>query len=329
MKFLRILMLSFMAVLLVACGDDEKSSTSTNTENTTQETAQKEEVSAYPKTFVDGRGKEITINEKPKKIVSTTLAMDEYLLSLTDAANIAAVTQISTDAGISNVAGQTDAIETKFETVTAEQVLALEPDLVLVPSYVSPDVLNQLDDAGLTTYQVVDDSSFAGILETVKVLGEIIGEEQKASEIVADIEKRIDTLKADADKVETKKRVLYYTEYLSSVTDNTTIGEMINLAGGVNVISEAGIVGDDYPDYPNVSKEVLVELNPEVIFTTAWGAGEGEPAFVTEWKNDPALSEVAAIKNNQVYVLDSANVTTASHFVIEGAEEMKAILAGE
>jgi iron complex transport system substrate-binding protein len=30
-----------------------------------------------------------------------------------------------------------------------------------------------------------------------------------------------------------------------------------------------------------------------------------------------------------VYVLDSANVTTASHFVIEGAEEMKAILAGE
>ena len=101
--------------------------------------------------------------------------MDEYLLSLTDAANIAAVTQISTDAGISNVAGQTDAIETKFETVTAEQVLALEPDLVLVPSYVSPDVLNQLDDAGLTTYQVVNDASFAGILETVKVIGEMIG----------------------------------------------------------------------------------------------------------------------------------------------------------
>ena len=139
----------------------------------------------------------------------------------------------------------------------------------------------------------------------------------------------MDTLKADADKIETKKRVLYYTEYLSSVTDNTTIGEMIHLAGGVNVISEAGIVGDDYPDYPNVSKEVLVKLNPEVIFTTAWGAGEGEPAFVTEWKNDPALSEVEAIKNNQVYVLDSANVTTASHFVIEGAEDMKAILAGE
>ena len=104
---------------------------------------------------------------------------------------------------------------------------------------------------------------------------------------------------------------------------------MIHLAGGTNVITEAGIVGDSYPDYPNVSKEVLVQLKPEVIFTTAWGAPEGEPAFVTEWKNDPALADVPAIKNGKIYVLDSANITTASHYVIEGAEEMAAILSQE
>ena len=77
---------------------------------------------------------------------------------------------------------------------------------------------------------------------------------------MADIQKRINTLKANADKKEDKPRVLYYTEYFSSVTDNTTIGEMINLAGGINVVSEAGIVGDSYPDYPEISKEILVQL---------------------------------------------------------------------
>ncbi len=327
MKFLKGFLLSLVAVfMLAACSEKEAEPVKQKESNNEQVTDQAE----YPKTIVDGRGKKVTFTEKPTKIVSTTLAVDEYLIDLTSIENIAAVTQISTDAGISNVAGKTDAIATKFETVTAEQVLALNPDLVIIPSYVNPEVLDQLDSAGITTFQVIDDSSFEGILKTLETIGDIIGEKEKATALVADIQKRIDTLKANAEKVEEKPRVLYFTEYLSSVTGKTTIGEMIELAGGVNVIEEAGIVGDAYPDYPNVSKEVLVELNPGVIFTTAWGSAPGvEPAFVTEWKNDPALANVDAIKNNQIYVLDGANVTTASHYVIEGAEEMASMLSKE
>lgn len=328
MKYLKYVLLTVLAVFLVACGDDKAA---TNTPADKEQTASEatEATTAYPKTFVDGRGIDVTINKKPERIVSTTLAMDEYLTALTSTDNIVAVTSMSTDATISNVAGQTDAIETKLDTVTAEQVLALEPDLVIVPSYVDPEVLNQLDKAGITTYQVADDSSFDGILASLEVIGQIIGEEKKAAQLKADIEARMAKLEKEAAAIETKKRVLYYTEYSSSVTNNTTIGEMIQLAGGVNVVDEAGVTGDDYPDYPTLSKEMLVQLNPEVIFTTAWGGTAGsEPAFVQEWKKDPALADVAAIKNNQVYVLDGANITTASHFVIEGAEELKAVLAG-
>lgn len=308
------------ALALAACGDEEvKESDSKETK------VESTEESAYPKTFVDGRGKEVVIEEKPDRIVSTSLAVDEYLVNLTDLKNIAGVTAISADPGISNIAGETDAVEFKFEAVTAEQVLALEPDLVIVPSYVSPDVLNQLDDAGVTTYQIEDSSTFEGVIGAVDVLGQMLGEEENADQLIADFNKRMEAIEK-ADKGVTE-RVLYYTEYLSSVTDKTTIGEMIQLAGGVNVVAEAGITGDDFPDYPNVSKELLVDLNPEVIFTTAWDPSGAEPAFVTEWKNDPALANVDAIKNNQVYVLDSANVTNASHYVIEGAEEMFDILS--
>ena len=315
---------SLAALMLAGCGDADS-----DKENSSEEAKQQEvaEESGYPKKFTDGRGVEVVIDEKPTRIVSTTLAVDEYLMDLTDVENILAVTQISTDAGISNVAGETDDIPNKLEKVTSEQVLALNPDLVIVPSYVDANVLNQLDEAGVTTYQVVDDSSFAGILETVEVIGEIIGEEEKAAAVIKDFKERVAALEENAAEMEAKKRVLYYTEYSSSVTDNTTIGEMIKLAGGINVVTEAGISGDAYPDYPSISKEVLVELNPEVIITTGWGAGGEEPAFVTEWKNDPALANVDAIKNNKVYVLDSANVTTASHFVIEGAEDIQSVLA--
>jgi len=329
-KLSKLLLPILLFLFLAACNNNETAkNNNANSADTNQQTEQIEQ-STYPITITDGRGKEVTIAEKPKHIVSTALAIDELLVDLVPIDNIAAVTAISADSGISNVASKTDSVESKFETVTAEQVLALNPDLVIVPSYINPEVLDQLDSAGITTFQVIDDASFEGILKTVETLGQIVGEQQKATDLMADIQKRINTLKANADKKEDKPRVLYYTEYFSSVTDNTTIGEMINLAGGINVVSEAGIVGDSYPDYPEISKEILVQLKPDVIFTTAWGAaGDGEPAFVTEWKNDPALKDVPAIKNNKIYVLDSANVTTASHYVIEGAEEMAAILSEE
>lgn len=331
-KLIKFVLPILLILFLAACNNNE--SAKNNDDNSTNSNQQIEQTS-YPITVKDGRGKEITISEKPKRIVSTTLAVDEFLVDLVPTENILGVTAISADPGISNVAGKTDSVKTKFETVTAEQVLALNPDLVIIPSYVDPDVLNQIESAGITTFQVVDDTSFEGILKTVETLGKILGEEKKANDLVVDIQKRIDTLKAKADKKENKPRVLYYTEYSSSVTDNTTIGEMIKLAGGVNVVTEAGIVGDSYPDYPDISKEVLVKLKPDVIFTTAWNSddsnkdADSEPAFITKLKKDPALKYVPAIKNNKIYVLDSANVTTASHYVIEGAEEMEAILSKE
>ena len=104
---------------------------------------------------------------------------------------------------------------------------------------------------------------------------------------------------------------------------------MIELAGGINVITEAGITGDEFPDYPNLSKEKLVELNPDVIITSDWQYDGSKATFVEEWKNDPALKNINAFKNNEVYTIDSANLTTAAHFVIEGAEDIYNVLYGE
>lgn len=312
------------AFVLVACGGE------TPIEEVTQkieETAS--ETNDYPRTFTDGRGVEITLEEKPSRIVSTTLAVDEFLLSLVEPERIAAVTKMSTDAGISNVADLANGIETKIESVTAELVLSLNPDLVIVPTYVNPEVLEQLEAAKIPTYQIKDDSSFDGILDGLEEISSLVGEEEKAKEIVADIESRMAILKEKSADIEEKKRVVYWTQYNSSVTENTSIGEMITLAGGINAITEAGITGDEYPDYPNLSKEKLVELNPDVIITSSWQYDGSEATFIEEWKNDPALQTLNAFKNNNVYEIDSANLTTAAHYVIEGAEDIYNVLYGE
>ena len=324
-KYLGLLFTVLLSIFaLVACGEE-----ATKNQSTEKVEETKGETSDYPRTFTDGRGVEVTLEEKPTRIVSTTLAIDEYLLSLVEPERIAAITQMATDAGISNVADVTDGVETKIESVTAELVLSLNPDLVLIPTYVNPEVLEQLEAAGITTYQLKDDASFAGILESVEEIGALVGEEEKAKELIADVEQRMAILEEKAATVEEKKRVVYWTQYNSSVTDNTTIGEMITLAGGINAITEAGITGDEYPDYPNLSKEKLVELNPDVIITSDWQYDGSEATFIEEWKNDPALKNVNAFKNNQVYDIDSANLTTAAHYVIEGAEDIYNVLYEE
>ena len=321
-KIASLSLLMFLSVFaLFACGNDE---TVNNQKNETNQ-----ETSEYPKTLTDGRGEEVTLKEKPSRIVSTTLAIDEYLLPLVDEERIAAVTKMSTDSGISNVADLTEGIDTKIESVTSELVLSLQPDLVLIPSYVDPEVLKQIDAAGITTYQLKDDSSISGVLDGLMEVGTIVGEEDKAEEIIADVKKRISDLQKKAEAETEKKRVVYWTQQNSSVTENTTIGEMITLAGGINAITEAGITGDEYPDYPNLSKEKLVELNPDVIITSDWQYDGSKATFVEEWKKDPALKNVKAFKNNEVHVIDSANLTTASHFVIEGAEDIYQVLYGE
>ncbi len=324
-KYLSLFLMLLLSVsFLVACSEDVK------TEQSTEKVEEaKAEFSEYPKTFKDGRGVEVTLDEKPSRIVSTTLAMDEYLLDLVDPERIVAVTKISTDPGISNVADIAESIETKIESVTTELVLSLNPDLVIVPTYVNPEVLEQLDAAGVNTYQIKDDASFAGILAGLKEVGALVGEEEKAAEIVADIEERMAALEEKATEETDKKRVLYWTQYNSSVTENTSIGEMITLAGGINVVTEAGITGDEFPNYPNLSKEKLVELNPDVIITSDWQGDGSEATFIDEWKNDPALQNVNAFKNNEVHAIDSANLTTAAHFVIEGAEDIYNVLYGE
>ncbi|MBD3108713.1 ABC transporter substrate-binding protein [Bacillus sp. AGMB 02131] len=325
-KYLSQLMMVLLSVcLLAACGEE-----ATNNQITEKvEQTSKTETSEYPKTFLDGRGVEVTLNEKPTRIVSTTLAMDEYLLAIVDPERISAVTKLSTDPAISNVAELTDSIKTKIDSVTAELVISLNPDLILVPTYVDPAVLEQLDAAGLTTYQLKDDTSFDGILAGLEEVAALVGEEKKAEEILTDIEERIADLKEKTAVQDVKKRVLYLTQYDSSVTDNTSIGEMISLAGGINVITEAGITGDEYPDYPNLSKEKVVELNPDVIITSDWQYDGSKATFVEAWKNDSALKNISAFKNDEVHVIDSANLTTAAHFVIEGAEDIYNVLYGE
>lgn len=312
--FVTILLFAFV-FLISACGQGTTNPNGNSQPDVNQETQ-------FPLKIVDGRNKEVTIPKKPTRIVSTSLATDEFLFSLVDPSRIVAVTEISTDQGISNVAGKTNSIANKIKTVTAEQIITLKPDLVLLPTYVDPGVVEQLDKAGMPVFQLKDQTSFQGIQDSVRLIAQLVGEKQKGEDVIKEFNQELSAIDNKVKSISSDKRlkVLYWSSYGSSVTAKTTIGEMIVRAGGVNVVSEAGLAGTEYPDFPNISKETVLSLNPDVIITDGYGAQES--GFVDAWKKDPSLKQVNAFKNNRVFVLNSAHLTNASHYVVKGTKDI-------
>src|SRR4051794_17774416 len=87
----------------------------------------------WPRTVTDGAGNKITLNTKPTRIMSATLASDEILLAMVDPSRLIGVTGNSADPAQSNVADAAKGIQYKVPTpVDPEGLVAQKPDLVIV-----------------------------------------------------------------------------------------------------------------------------------------------------------------------------------------------------
>lgn len=84
---------------------------------------------------------------------------------------------------------------------------------------------------------------------------------------------------------------------------DTFLDDLLTRAGGVNVIKASG--------YPTIDQELLLTLQPEVIFILLPGAN---PTTVASAKAALGTADsLPAVRNNRVYVIDRANVLLPSH----------------
>lgn len=275
---------------------------------------------AFPRTLTDGLGVEVTILAEPQRIVSLTLSSDAVLLDLVAPERIAALTELSLDPGISNSAIASAAFDTHIAAAEdVEQVISLEPDLLLVASYTAPEVVEQYRQAGLTVFSTASPNSFAAIASNIRLIGQAVGAEDRAEAIVAQMESEIEAVSAAVAGRGESVRVLYLTpnNYTSGV--DSSISEIIAAAGGVDLAAEAGI-----EQYAPLSDEFIIEQDPDIILLSGWTPWD--PTFVDEFINNPAFSNLAAVQNRRVYTANDAHLSTVSHYIAEGVKDVAAYL---
>ena len=101
---------------------------------------------------------------------------------------------------------------------------------------------------------------------------------------------------------------------------NSTVGGIMEAAGGTNTAARDGLEG-----IQKVSIESVAALNPDVIFITQTDDSGGD-ALREDLLAHPALAEVPAIVNEEIHVVGSKQFTTLSHWNLRGIEVAAQIL---
>ena len=181
-------------------------------------------------------------------------------------------------------------------TISAEGVISLKPDFVLLAGTAGPEsALKQLDDLGVATLRLSEDYSIDAARKRIVKIGEVLGREKEAAAVVA----RIDAAVASLPPVTKTPKVLFVLSRgggnLMASGKGTAADAMIGLAGGVNA-------GATFAGYKPVSAESLVTLAPEIILTTSRTAAElGEGGLE---KAMPGVELTPAGKAKRFVVMD-------------------------
>lgn len=275
-----------------------------------------EAASPFPVTVKDGLGKDVTVEKKPVKIVSTTLGTDEILLDLVGPERLIGVTHNASDATQSNIADRPELKQVKNVVGAGpdpEQIIALEPDLVFAASWTKPEVIDQLRNAKITVFVVGNFTSIAAMEDNITTIGKLVGEEAKAKNITDGMDKTLaevaDRLKAAQGKQPT---VLYLTPDGWVAGSKTTSDDIITHAGGIN--AAAGL-----NDWNQLSPEKIIELNPDVVILSPY---VGDQDFL----KNPAYKGMAAIKNNRVAAITDAHMSATSQYIVLAVEDVAKLL---
>jgi iron complex transport system substrate-binding protein len=274
----------------------------------------------FPKALIDQTGRRVVLLQKPARIVSVTLATDEILLALVEPPRLLGVTYLAVDERLSNVTQEAAAIPHKVRA-DPEQIIALQPDLVFVASFLRGEFIRLLQAAGLVLFQFQEYDSIAEIQQNIRLIGQVVGEEAKAEALVLAMQARLQTLAERLRPIGERPRVLYWGSHGYTAGRLTSMDDLITHAGGENLAATYGIIGP-----ANLSAEQVLAMNPQVIVSGSLdqGAQRGLPAALMH----PALQGTDAVQHGKAYIIPSRHLVTISQFIVDGVEEFARVLHG-
>jgi len=266
----------------------------------------------YPLTLTDDLGREVTIEALPERIISLAPSNTEILFALDLGDRVVGVTDFCDY--------PPEALEKEKiggpHTPSIEDIVALEPDLILAASINPIEVVDTLEGMGFTVFGI-ESTDLDDILNDINTVGIITDKEAEANALIDDMQSKIDAVTAEIEGLAPgeKPRVFHICWHDPIWTSGlgTFIHDLLEKAGGVNIF-------DDLEGYNSVNLEAVIARDPEVIIVTAMG-GTGSGTW--GWVNtESRLEDVSARVNGRVYFAESNWVERAGPRIVLGLEQL-------
>jgi iron complex transport system substrate-binding protein len=268
---------------------------------------------AFPRPVKAG-DMEIVIPRKPERIVSLSLSNDEILCALVDEKRIAGLSKFSQDTATSYVADAARRINV-FVDRNAEQVVSLQPDLVLAARYTKVDLKSLLAETKTPLVVTTDFRNFADVEVNLRLIGRAVGEESRAEAVIGDMRRKLAEARSRLRPGSAGLRALYLASGNFSAGAETSIHEILTAAGLKNAAAEAGVKG-----HVKLAPEQITQINPDVILIAS--GYERDRGFRQALENDAQLSAIRAIKEKRIVEVQARGVLTVSHHVADAVESL-------
>jgi iron complex transport system substrate-binding protein len=177
----------------------------------------------------------------------------------------------------------------------AEEIFLMQPDLVLAGTYTARASVTLLKELGFRVEEFAPEASFDDVRTNLKRMGDILGREQRAAELVAELDAGLAELAAN--KGPPKTAALYYAN--SYTSGSGTLADAIVTAAGLTNIGETlGFKG-----MARLPLELLLLADPDLVIEG--DSQYGAPALAKENFVHPAF---AALSKRTVAIPDKYTI---------------------
>lgn len=278
---------------------DESADTEAAEESADSEAAE----SAFPFELVTKDDQVVTFTKVPETVLSTNVNAGDELMALGLGDKIV---------GTCNNNSQVNPLyREEYETIpefsekapSLEAILDLSPDFVYGRSSAFSEKNNTTHDT-LSSYGIMSLSSIEGyklgadlddVYQDFYNLGRIFQVEDRAEEVVNGMKEKVAEVEKKIEGTEPVRVFVF--DYLADdgpyTCGNNFTAQLIRHAGGENIFIDMDTT------WATVSWESVIERDPEVIIINDYGSHSLEEKL-SQLKDDPALSDISAIKNDRI-----------------------------
>lgn len=264
--------------------------------------------------LTDAQGVAVTVEGRPKRIVSAAPTVTEILFALGAGERVVAVTDQC------NYPPEASALDRigGFWTPSTERVVAAQPDLVIGSRGNPPDFISALRGSGVPVF-TIDPQTLEGIFSTIRHISLLIGEAEAGDALVSQMEGRLEAVAERIGAVPEGARptafMVLQVVPLWTAGAGTFQDDAMRAAGCRNIAADV----DGFGSY---ATESLLARDPDFLLLSTMD--DDPERMKREVLATSGLRHLSAVRDDHVLVLDADPIMRPGPRIVEAVETMAA-----